>query len=130
MPSGEATNTNFIVWFNQTRAQLKPMIYHTWGEHANHYATNAVTNFIVSGLTWQGLEPMICHTPGKHANHYTTDEPMICHTPGKHANHYTTDAVIARQTGTPYVIYGYWKHLILPLYAAQLGQICNFLLLS
>jgi hypothetical protein len=50
---------------------------------------------------------MICHTPGKHANHYTTDEPMICHTPGKHANHYTTDAVIARQTGTPYVIYGY-----------------------
>jgi hypothetical protein len=61
------------------------MIYHTWGEHANHYATDAVTNFIVSGLTWQGLKPMICHTPGKHANHYTTD------------------AIIARQTGTPYM---------------------------
>ena len=23
---------------------LKPTIYHTWGEHANHYTTDAVSN--------------------------------------------------------------------------------------
>jgi hypothetical protein len=34
-------------------------------------ATN--TNFIVFGLTWQGLEPTFYRTPGVHANHYTTD---------------------------------------------------------
>ena len=36
---GEATNTNFIV-FGLTRPWLEPTIYHTWGEHANHYTTN------------------------------------------------------------------------------------------
>ena len=35
--SGEATNTNFIV-FGLTR----PTIYRTRGEHANQYATDAV----------------------------------------------------------------------------------------
>jgi hypothetical protein len=35
------------------------MIYHTRGEHANHYTTD---------------EPMIYRTRGEHANHYTTDE--------------------------------------------------------
>ena len=34
------------------------MIYHTQGEHANHYTTD---------------EPTIDHTRGEHANHYTTD---------------------------------------------------------
>jgi hypothetical protein len=57
MLSGEATNTNFIV-FGLTRPELKPMIYHTQGEHANHYTTD---------------EPTIDHTRGEHANHYTTD---------------------------------------------------------
>jgi cobalamin biosynthesis protein CbiD len=38
MLSGEATNTNFIV-LGLTRLGLKPMIYHTQGKHANHYAT-------------------------------------------------------------------------------------------
>ena len=38
---GEATNTNFIV-FGFTRPGLESMIYSTWGEHANHYATDAV----------------------------------------------------------------------------------------
>jgi hypothetical protein len=37
MPSGEATNTNFIV-FGLTRPGLEPMIYLTREEHAYHYA--------------------------------------------------------------------------------------------
>ena len=41
MLSGEATNTNFII-FGLTRLGLEPMIYRTLGEHANHYATDAV----------------------------------------------------------------------------------------
>jgi hypothetical protein len=52
-------------------------------------ATN--TNFIVFGLTRQGIEPTIYRTRGEHANHYTTDEPTIYRTRGEHANHYTTD---------------------------------------
>jgi hypothetical protein len=39
--SGEATNTNFIV-FGLTRPGLESTIYRTRGEHANHYATDAV----------------------------------------------------------------------------------------
>jgi hypothetical protein len=38
----EATNTNFIV-FGLTRSGLKPTIYRTQGENANHYTTDAVT---------------------------------------------------------------------------------------
>jgi hypothetical protein len=37
----EATNTSFIV-FGLTRPGLEPTIYRTRGEHANHYATDAV----------------------------------------------------------------------------------------
>jgi hypothetical protein len=41
MLSGEATNTNLIV-FGLTRLGLKPTIYRTIGEYANHYTTDAV----------------------------------------------------------------------------------------
>jgi hypothetical protein len=41
MLSGEATNTNFIV-FGLTQPGLEPTIYHTRGEHANHYTTDAI----------------------------------------------------------------------------------------
>jgi hypothetical protein len=41
MLSGEATNTNFIV-FILTRSRLEPTIYHTRGQHANHYTTDVV----------------------------------------------------------------------------------------
>ena len=44
MLSKEATNANFIV-FGLTRPGLEPTIYRTRGEHANHYATDAVYNF-------------------------------------------------------------------------------------
>jgi hypothetical protein len=40
--SGEATNTNFKV-FGLTRPGLESTIYRTRGEHANHYATDAVS---------------------------------------------------------------------------------------
>jgi hypothetical protein len=40
MLSGEAIKTNFIV-FGLTRWGLEPTIYHTRGEHTNHYTTNA-----------------------------------------------------------------------------------------
>ena len=41
MISGEATNTNFII-FGLIRSGLEPTIYRTGGEPANHYATDAV----------------------------------------------------------------------------------------
>jgi hypothetical protein len=39
--SGEATNTNFIV-FGLTQLGLEPTIYRTRSEHANHYPTDVV----------------------------------------------------------------------------------------
>ena len=44
MLSGEATNTNFIV-FGLTQSGLEPTIYRTHGEHANQYSTDAVLYF-------------------------------------------------------------------------------------
>ena len=44
--SGEETNTNFIV-FGLQLPGLEPTIYRTRGEHANHYATDAVFNVYV-----------------------------------------------------------------------------------
>ena len=41
MLCGEATNTNFIV-FGLTQSGLEPTIYHSRGEHANHYTTDVV----------------------------------------------------------------------------------------
>jgi hypothetical protein len=41
MLSGEATNTNFIV-FGLTRSGLKPTIYCTQDKHADHYTTDVV----------------------------------------------------------------------------------------
>jgi hypothetical protein len=41
MLSGEATNTNFIV-FGLTQPGIEPMIYCTRGKYANHYATEVV----------------------------------------------------------------------------------------
>ena len=41
MLSGEATNTNFIV-FGLTRPGLELTIYRTRDEHANHHATDAI----------------------------------------------------------------------------------------
>jgi hypothetical protein len=44
--SGEATNTNFI-GFGLTRPELEPAIYRIRGEHANHYATDAVLKIMI-----------------------------------------------------------------------------------
>jgi hypothetical protein len=52
LPSGEALNTNFIV-FGLTRSELEPTIYHTRGEHANHYTTDAV--HVYSGVPRRSL---------------------------------------------------------------------------
>ena len=41
MLSGEATNTNFII-FGLTRPGIEPTIYRIRDEHANHYTTSAV----------------------------------------------------------------------------------------
>ena len=46
MLSSEATNTNFIV-FGLIRPGLEPTFYRTRGEHANHYATDAVSAIYV-----------------------------------------------------------------------------------
>ena len=45
--SGEATNTNYIV-FGLTRSGLEPTIYRTQDEHANHYTTDAVDIFSIN----------------------------------------------------------------------------------
>ena len=45
MLSGEVTNTNVIL-FGLTRSRLEWTIYHTRGEHANQYTTDAVLNYI------------------------------------------------------------------------------------
>ena len=42
MLSGEVTQIPILV-FGLTRPGLEPTIYRTRGEHANHYATDAVT---------------------------------------------------------------------------------------
>ena len=44
MLSGEATNTNFIV-FGLTWPRLEPTIYRIRGEHDNHYTTDVITIF-------------------------------------------------------------------------------------
>jgi hypothetical protein len=44
--SAEAPNTNFIV-FGLTRPGLESTIYHTRGEHANHYTTDAVVQRMI-----------------------------------------------------------------------------------
>jgi hypothetical protein len=41
MLSGEAINTDFVI-FGLTQPWLEPKIYHTCGEHANHFTTDAV----------------------------------------------------------------------------------------
>jgi len=44
MLNKEAANTNYII-FGLTRLGLEPTIYHTRGQHANYYTTNAVETF-------------------------------------------------------------------------------------
>ena len=55
MLSGEATNTNFIV-FGLTRPGLEPMIYRTREEHAYHYAEITLAFEDDGPLGW-GMEP-------------------------------------------------------------------------
>ena len=51
-------NTNFIV-FGLTRPELASMIYHTWGEHANHFVIDTVQRciglFIVFNSTFNNI---------------------------------------------------------------------------
>ena len=51
MLSGEATNTNLIV-IGLTRTGLKPTIYWTWGEHADHYTIDAVLFYFFDIIKW------------------------------------------------------------------------------
>ena len=55
MLSGEATNTNFIV-FGLTRPGLEPTIYYTRDEHTNHYATDAFTSVGIFDLQSNDLQ--------------------------------------------------------------------------
>ena len=54
---GEATNTNVKV-FDMTRSGLEPTIYHTRGEHANHYTTDVVGSLWDSNTLklWQWMK--------------------------------------------------------------------------
>jgi hypothetical protein len=50
--SGEAKNTNFGL----TQSGLEPTIYHTQGEHSNHYTTDAVQIGIETSLYSKDIE--------------------------------------------------------------------------
>jgi hypothetical protein len=47
--SGETANTNVIV-FTLTRSGLEPMLYHTRGEHANHYTADVVSSITTTKI--------------------------------------------------------------------------------
>jgi hypothetical protein len=56
MLRGEATNTNLIV-FGLTQLGPEPKISRTRGEHANHYATDAVQTFWLIDRFWHLTPP-------------------------------------------------------------------------
>ena len=47
MISGESSKTNFII-LDLIRLWLGSTIYHTWGDHINHYITDAVFHYLSS----------------------------------------------------------------------------------
>ena len=62
--SGEATNTNFIV-FGLTQRGIETMIYHTRGNHANHYAIVVVSwnycmNIYCTNSNYNGVLHVYC----------------------------------------------------------------------
>ena len=63
MFSGEATNTNLIV-FGLTRSGREPTIYCTQGEHANYYTTDAVDGWTdrMKTMSHQKREDIIIYT--------------------------------------------------------------------
>jgi hypothetical protein len=63
--SGEATNTNFLV-FGLTRSGLKLTIYCTRGEHANHYVTDAVAWIVLMNIiTTKSVHNLALSVPGE-----------------------------------------------------------------
>jgi hypothetical protein len=74
MISGEAANTNFIV-YGLTRWALKLMIYRIRGNPANRYTTNTVTSALcnttfnnISVISWQSVL-LVEETRGPGENH-------------------------------------------------------------
>ena len=57
MLSEETTNTNFIVFGFSSK---KPTIYHTRGEHANHYTSDAVANIYYATKVLKKKEEKKC----------------------------------------------------------------------
>jgi hypothetical protein len=50
-----------ILVFGLTRSGLEPMIYHTRGEHANHYTTKAVEILLKAALNTITLTPYMTY---------------------------------------------------------------------
>ena len=59
---GEATNTNFIV-FGLTRLGREHTIYHTWGENANYYTTNAAKKRFNEDKNWSNTGVWLFFSP-------------------------------------------------------------------
>ena len=112
MLSGEASNTNFIV-FGFTWSRLKPTIYHTWDEHTYPRSTTLETSTLTHDLphSRRAHLPTIYHTRDEHTYPQSTTLetstlthdlphlrqahlPTIYHTRDEHTYHYTTDVVL------------------------------------
>ena len=60
--SREAVNTSFIV-FSLTRPGIEPTIYRTWGEHANHYTTDAVNSLLTKYMSIETASTFTMSSP-------------------------------------------------------------------
>jgi hypothetical protein len=82
------------------------MIYHTRGEHANHYTSmlassevdrGALVSMLACSVVGRGFigGVMVSMLASSVVDHWlcnlTIPPPMIYHTRGEHANHYTTN---------------------------------------
>ena len=65
---GEAANRNFTV-FGLIRRGLEPMIYHTWGDHVNHYTTDVVQWNIDNNVYTYQRKTECSHQQAKHKTH-------------------------------------------------------------
>ena len=73
MRSGEAINTNFIV-FGLIRSELEPTIYYTRCKHANHYTTDVVDILSVSDSIGCVMVSMLTYIADDHGFEFQSSQ--------------------------------------------------------